>query len=103
MVETFQVHVHQRPHQDRQETDGDGDVSSVRDFMEDDKSSRKIKPLKILAEGCRKHPACRARRPATQRCPECVAVWNARLELNDMFGELETTVDQYWNMILPSQ
>ena len=55
--------------------------------MEDDKSARKIGLLKILAEGCRKHPAYRARRPATGRCQECVVVWNARLELNDMSGE----------------
>ena len=40
------------------------------------------KLLWVLAEGCRKHPAYRAKRPATQRCPECVTVWNARLELN---------------------
>ena len=49
-----------------------------------DKSHRKIKLLKILAEGCRKHPAYRARRPATARCEECVIVWNARIELNEM-------------------
>ena len=52
--------------------------------MNADKSQRKIKLLKILAEGCHKHPAYRARRPATARCKECVIVWNARLELNDM-------------------
>ena len=52
--------------------------------MNADKSQQKIKLLKILAEGCRKHPAYRARRPATARCKECVVVWNARLELNDM-------------------
>ena len=45
--------------------------------------NRKIEILRILAEGCRKHPAYRARRAATQRCQECVVVWNARLELND--------------------
>ena len=44
----------------------------------------KIKLLKILAEGCRKHPSYRARRPATGRCEECIIVWNARLELNDI-------------------
>ncbi len=42
--------------------------------------------LKVLAEGCRKHPAYRARRPAIQRCPECVIVWNARLKLNAITG-----------------
>ena len=71
--------------------------------MEDDKSARKIGLLKILAEGCRKHPAYRARRPATGRCQECVVVWNARLELNDMSGEQETTVHQHWNAMFPSR
>ena len=55
--------------------------------MNADKSQRKIELLQILAEGCRKHPAYRARRAATQRCQECVVVWNARLELNDMSAQ----------------
>ena len=66
-------------------------------------SEREIELLKILAEGCRKHPAYRAHRPATGRCQECVVVWDARLELNDMPGEQETTVRQYWNAMFPSQ
>ena len=53
-------------------------------IMSDGKSQEKIELLQILAEGCRKHPAYRARRAATQRCQECVVVWNSRLELNDM-------------------
>jgi hypothetical protein len=52
--------------------------------MDADKSAREIELLKVLAEGCRKHPAYRARRPATARCAECVVVWNARLELNEI-------------------
>ena len=70
--------------------------------MDDNKSQRKIELLKILAEGCRKHPAYRARRPATGRCQECVVVWNARHELNDMSGEKEMTVHQYWDAMFPS-
>ena len=66
-------------------------------------NNRKIELLKILAEGCRKHPAYRARRPATGKCQECVVVWKARLELNDMSGEQETTVHQHWNAMFPSQ
>ena len=57
--------------------------------MYEDKSQRKIELLQILAEGCRKHPAYRARRSATQRCQECVVVWNARLELNEMNQKYE--------------
>ena len=51
--------------------------------MDDGKSQRIIELLEILAEGCRKHPAYRARRSATGRCEDCITVWNARLELND--------------------
>lgn len=57
--------------------------------MTEDKSQRKIELLQILAEGCRKHPAYRARKTATQRCQECVVVWNARLELNEVNHKYE--------------
>jgi hypothetical protein len=50
--------------------------------MEEDNSHRAIKLLQILAEGCREHPAYRARRPATGKCEECVNVWKARLEMS---------------------
>ena len=45
---------------------------------------KKIELLKVLAKGCKKHPAYRAIRKATERCEECVIVWNARLKLNDL-------------------
>ena len=45
---------------------------------------KKIKLLKILSEGCKIHPAYRAHRKATGRCDECILVWNARLELNEL-------------------
>ena len=48
----------------------------------DETSEQKIKFLRILAEGCRKHPAYRARKPATGKCLGCVVVWNARLDYN---------------------
>ena len=51
--------------------------------MSEDKSQRKIKLPQILAEACRKHPAYRACRAATQRFQVCVVVRNARLELID--------------------
>ena len=57
--------------------------------MYEDKSQRKIELLQILAEGCRKHLAYRARKAATQRCQECVVVWNARLELNEVNQKYE--------------
>ena len=52
--------------------------------MDKDDFQRQIELLQILAEGCRKHPAYRARRAATERCPECVVVWKARCELNEL-------------------
>ena len=42
---------------------------------------RQIELLKVLAKGCKKHPAYRAIRKATERCEECVVVWKARVEL----------------------
>ena len=45
---------------------------------------KQIELLKILAKGCKKHPAYRAVRKATERCEECVFVWQARVELNTL-------------------
>ena len=50
--------------------------------MQQNKEQRQIQLLKILAKGCKKHPAYRAIRKATERCEECVVVWQARVELN---------------------
>jgi len=40
--------------------------------------------LQILSEGCRQHPAYRARRPATGKCAPCVTMWQARCNLNQL-------------------
>ena len=56
-----------------------------------DKSEAIIDALRILAEGCRKHPAYRARRPATGRCEPCVRMYEARLKLNALEKEPETS------------
>ena len=47
-------------------------------------NQRQIELLKVLAKGCKKHPAYRAIRKATERCDECVVVWKARVELNSL-------------------
>jgi len=47
--------------------------------MEQNKNQRQIKLLKILAKGCRKHPAYRAIRKATERCEETDDEWLASL------------------------
>ena len=44
-------------------------------------NQRQIELIKVLAKGCKKHPAYRAIRKATERCEECVVVWKARVEL----------------------
>ena len=51
--------------------------------MDEDQSLRNIELLRILAEGCPRHPAYRARRAATGNCEECVVVWKARRELDN--------------------
>ena len=48
-----------------------------------------IKNLRILAEGCRTHPAYRARRKATGNCEPCIRMYEARLRLNALDGETE--------------
>ena len=62
-------------------------------------NQRKVELLKILAEGCRKHPAYRARRPATGNCQRCVVVWSARLELNNISGE-QIDLGNYKNKVI---
>jgi hypothetical protein len=53
-------------------------------IMSDDTLIKKIELLEILAEGCRTHPAYRARRSATGNCTECVVVWTARQQLKEL-------------------
>ena len=52
--------------------------------LELNKKQKQIELLKILAKGCKKHPAYRAIRKATERCEECVFVWQAKVELNKL-------------------
>jgi hypothetical protein len=49
--------------------------------MLNEREKRKIELLEILSEGCRKHPAYRARRKVRIFCEDCVQLWNARVEL----------------------
>ena len=48
------------------------------------KLERQVVLLKILAKGCKKYSAYRAIRKATERCVECVVIWQARVELNEI-------------------
>ena len=54
-----------------------------------EKSEAIIKNLRILAHGCRKHPAYRAKRKATGNCDPCVRMYEARLQLNEIEGETD--------------
>ena len=45
---------------------------------------RQMVLLKTLAKGCKNHPAYRAIRKASERCEECVVIWQARVELNEI-------------------
>ena len=59
--------------------------------MINNKLEKEVELLKILAKGCKKHPAYRAIRKATERCEECVVVWQARMELNKL--------EEWWGVI----
>ena len=52
--------------------------------MKQNTELRQIVLLKILAKGCKKHPAYRAIRKATERCEECVIIWKATVELDTL-------------------
>ena len=43
-----------------------------------------IRLLNVLVDGCKKHPAYRAIRPATGRCKPCVKMWQARQDLQEL-------------------
>ena len=49
-----------------------------------DTTDLKIELLTILAGGCKKHPACRALRPATGMCTPRVRIWQARQKLREL-------------------
>ena len=42
---------------------------------------KQVDLLTVLVNGCKKHPAYRAIRPATGNCASCVKMWQARIEL----------------------
>ena len=52
--------------------------------MKTDNLEKQVKLLSVLVDGCKKHPAYRAIRPATGRCKPCVVMWQARQELEDL-------------------
>ena len=66
--------------------------------MGNDKNQRLIDLLKILAKGCKKHPAYRAIRKATEQCEECVVVWQARVELYKLEASWGAIIKNDWQL-----
>jgi hypothetical protein len=52
--------------------------------MDVESLKKQLQLMEILVDGCKKHPAYRAIRPATGNCEPCVKMWDARLELNEL-------------------
>ena len=50
--------------------------------MDVESLKKQLQLMEILVDGCKKHPAYRAIRPATGNCEPCVKMWDARLELS---------------------
>ena len=53
-------------------------------LMDVESLKKQVQLMKILVNGCKKHPAYRAIRPATGNCEPCVKMWDARRELNSL-------------------
>ena len=45
---------------------------------------KQVELLSIIVDGCKRHPAYRAIRPATGHCKPCVGMWQARQEMEDL-------------------
>jgi hypothetical protein len=52
--------------------------------MSDNILIKNIELLEILAEGCRTHPAYRARRSVKVECTACIDMWSARQQLKEL-------------------
>ena len=48
--------------------------------MDVESLKKQLQLMEILVDGCKKHPAYRAIRPATGNCEPCVKMWDARRE-----------------------
>ena len=52
--------------------------------MKTEDLEKQVELLSVLVDGCKKHPAYRAIRPATGRCKPYVEMWQARQELEEL-------------------
>ena len=52
--------------------------------MDVESLKKQVQLMRVLVDGCKKHPAYRAIRPATGNCEPCVKMWKARLNLKKL-------------------
>ena len=51
---------------------------------------KQLQLMEILVDGCKKHPAYRAIRPATGNCEPCVKMWDARLKQRNLEKQIDS-------------
>ena len=64
--------------------------------MDVESLKKQLQLMEILVDGCKKHPAYRAIRPATGNCEPCGKMWDARRELNEG-GTMNSTAEIFGN------
>ena len=52
--------------------------------MDVESLKKQLQLMEILVDGCKKHPAYRAIRPATGDCDRYLKMWEERLDLDDL-------------------
>ena len=57
--------------------------------MDVESLKKQVKLMRILVDGCKKHPAYRAIRPATGNCEPCVKMWKARQALSSLEKQMK--------------
>ena len=58
--------------------------------MDVESLKKQLQLMEILVNGCKKHPAYRAIRPATGNCEPCVKMWDARLEQRNLEKQIDS-------------
>ena len=52
--------------------------------MDVESLKKQVQLMRVLVDGCKKHPAYQAIRPATGNCEPCVKMWKARQALKEV-------------------
>ena len=58
--------------------------------MDVESLKKQLQLMEILVDGCKKHPAYRAIRPATGNCEPCVKMWDARLKQRNLEKQIDS-------------